>query len=91
MVDVGLTVYGLLLEPPFHKYVDPPEAVNAELCPLQTADGDAVAVIVAVEFTVTVTVAVPVQPVADVPVTVYVVVDDGVTLIEEPLPPVLHE
>ncbi|MPN06522.1 hypothetical protein SDC9_153778 [bioreactor metagenome] len=58
---------------------------------MQITDGDALAIIVAEEFTVTVTVAVPVQPVADVPVTVYVVVDDGVTLIEEPLPPVLHE
>ncbi|MPN10360.1 hypothetical protein SDC9_157656 [bioreactor metagenome] len=39
-------------------------------------------------FTVTVTVAVPVQPAADVPVTVYVVVDVGLTeyglLVEPP-------
>ncbi len=47
-----------------------PAAVNVELAPLHIAAGEADAVTVGNGFTVTVTVAVPVQPAADVPVTV---------------------
>lgn len=48
--------------------------------PAQIEDGDALAVTVMAEFTVTVTVAVLWHPAADVPVTVYVVVAEGVTV-----------
>lgn len=56
------------------------------------ADGDAIAVTMGTAFTVTVTVAVPLHPAADVPVTVYVVVEDGLIVCEVPDPsPWLHE
>lgn len=48
--------------------------------------GSAVAIIVGNGFTVILTVAVPVHPSVLVPVTVYVVVLDGVTVIELPEP-----
>jgi len=58
--------------------------------PLQIAVGEADAVMVADEITVTVTVLVPIQPAALVPVTVYVVVVPGLTVIEAPVAPVLQ-
>jgi hypothetical protein len=63
-----------------------PLAVNTELTPLHIAAGLAVAVTVGNGFTVTLTVAVPVHPSALVPVTVYVVVALGVTVLLAPVP-----
>ena len=58
--------------------------------PEQMVDGDAVAVTARPLPTVTVTDAVPVQPLALVPVTEYVVVDVGVTVMLAVVSPVLH-
>ena len=63
-----------------------PPAVKTELAPEQIVDGDAEAVTVGVGLTVTVTVAILVQPSALVPVTVYVVVLVGDTVLELPVP-----
>jgi len=63
-----------------------PPAVKTELAPEHIVDGDADAVTVGVGFTVTVTDFVPVQPSALVPVTVYVVVLVGDTVLELPVP-----
>ncbi len=69
-----------------HVYVLPPPAVNETDCPLQITGALGVAVITAVEFTVTATVVVLVHPLASVPVTVYVVVLDGLADTTAPLP-----
>ena len=58
--------------------------------PLQMEAGDAVAVTVIDEPTETVTEAVPEQPLEFVPVTEYVVVDVGLTVILAVVCPVLH-
>ena len=67
-------------------YVVPPDPVRVEVAPLQIVAGEALAVMVADEFTVTVTEAVLVQPKAELPVTVYVVVTIGLTVAD----PLLH-
>ncbi|MPN04142.1 hypothetical protein SDC9_151378 [bioreactor metagenome] len=59
-------------------YVDAPLALMVVLLPLQIGDTVADAETEGIAFTVTVTLAVFVQPLA-VPVTVYVVVEDGET------------
>ena len=63
-----------------------PLAVNSELAPEHIAAGLADADTVGNGFTVTLTVAVPVHPAVLVPVTVYVVVELGVTVLLAPLP-----
>ena len=63
-----------------------PFAVNTDVAPLHIAAGLADAVTVGNGFTVTLTVAVPVHPAVLVPVTVYVVVVLGVTVLLAPLP-----
>jgi hypothetical protein len=80
----------LPVPPVLQLYVEAPEAVSVELPPEHIVAGDAVAVTVGGTFTVTVTVAVFVHPFASVPVTVYVVVEAGVTVMELPVPPVLQ-
>jgi len=87
VVPVGDTV----LEFPLPKvcdqlYVFAPLAVITEVCPLHIAAGLADAVTDGNGFTVTLTVAVPVHPAVLVPVTVYVVVALGVTVLLAPLP-----
>ena len=67
-----------------------PLAVNTELAPLHIADGLAETLTVGKEFTVTLTVAVPVHPAVLVPVTEYVVVALGVTVMLAVLPPVFQ-
>ena len=89
VVVVGETVIGFVVSPPDHEYVDPPLAVNVADAPEH----------IVVEFTVmigfgpivTVATAVLTQPAASVPVTVYDVVEIGVTVIGLLLAPVLHE
>jgi hypothetical protein len=56
-----------------------PVAVSVDVCPAHTVAGFAEAAIIGAEFTVTVVVADAVQPFV-VPVTIYVVVDPGVTV-----------
>jgi hypothetical protein len=87
-VDVGLTVIDAVLAPVLHKYVLAPLAVSVEDCPefIVIVDGLAVAVTVGNGFTVTLTAAVPEHPAVLVPVTVYVVVALGVTVLLAPLP-----
>ena len=79
-----------LPNPPDQLYVFAPLAVNTEVAPLHIAAGLAVAVTVGKEFTVTLTVAVPVHPAVLVPVTEYVVVALGVTVMLAVLPPVFQ-
>jgi len=91
VVPVGDTV----LELPLPKvcdqlYVFAPLAVNTDVAPLHIAAGLAVAVTDGNGFTVTLTVAVPVHPAVFVPVTVYVVVPLGVTVMLAVLPPVFQ-
>jgi hypothetical protein len=85
VVEVKLTVIGLAEEPFDHEYVLPPLAVKTASAPEQIV-GEFTE-ITGSGFTVTVATAVPVQPVASVPVTVYEVVERGVTvigLVEDP-------
>ena len=63
-----------------------PLAVNVVLCPEHIVSSDAEAVTVGNAFTVTLTVAVPVHPAVLVPVTVYVVLLVGDTVLELPVP-----
>jgi len=63
-----------------------PLAVNTELAPLHIAAGLAVAVTVGNGFTVTLIDVVLLQPLAKVPVTVYIVVLVGVTVLVFPVP-----
>jgi hypothetical protein len=87
VVELGVTVLlAPVPNPPDQLYVLAPLAVNSELAPLHIAAGLAVAVIVGNGFTVTLTVAVPVHPAVLVPVTVYVVVALGVTVLFAPVP-----
>ena len=67
-----------------------PLADTKVLLPLQMVGEDAEADTSGTAFTVTVTVATSVQPLL-VPVTVYVVVDDGDAENDDPLPEGLHE
>jgi len=67
-----------------------PEAVRLVDEPTQMLGIAATAVTVGNGLTVRVTVAVPVQPAADVPVTVYVVVEPGVAVNDDPVPLGLH-
>ena len=90
VVEAGDTTSGLLVDPVLHKYVFAPAPVSVELSPIQIAAGDALAVTVGSGFTVTVTNAVPVHPAALVPVTKYVVVEDGLTEVLPLVDPVLH-
>jgi hypothetical protein len=80
VVELGVTVLLVPVpNPPDQLYVLAPLAVNTELSPLHIAAGLALAVTVGNGFTVTLTVAVPVHPEL-VPVTVYVVVLVGDTV-----------
>lgn len=61
--------------PPVHAYEEPPNPLSVTIVPSQTVDdGEAALVMFGAGFTVMVLVAVFVQPLASVPVTVYVVV-----------------
>ena len=66
-----------------HKYVLAPFAVRVTDCPAQIAGG-VLTVTTGIRLTVTVTCAVAVQPSAS-PVTVYVVVEVGLAVTEEPV------
>jgi LysM repeat protein len=70
--------------PGFHTYVEAPLALNEVLPPTQIAEFAELAVTVGNGLTVTPTVAVFTQPLALVPVTVYVVVVVGDTVTDEP-------
>ena len=90
MLEPGITLI-LAPDPPLlHEYVLAPLAESVELSPLQIDAGVALEVIVGKGFTVTLTEAVPVHPALDVPVTIYVVLDMGLTEMLEPLPPELQ-
>lgn len=85
VVVPGETVTGVPgNDPGIQLYVDAPVAVNVAELPEQIVVVDVDAVTVGRGLTVIVRVAVPVQPFAAVPVTVYVVVDAGVTVIGLP-------
>ena len=71
-------------DPGIQLYVDAPVAVSVVDCAVQIVGEDAAAVTVGNGFTVIVRVAVDVQPFAAVPVTVYVVVVAGETVIGDP-------
>ena len=85
VVDAGVTVADAVeIFPGIQLYVEAPLAVSVVEDPAQI-EFVPVAVTVGSAFTVTVIVAVFVHPAAEVPVTVYVVVEAGVTLKVEPL------
>ena len=86
VVELGVTVMLAVLPPVFQLYVFAPLAVSTEVAPLHIAAGLADAVTDGNGFTVTLTVAVPVHPAVVVPVTVYVVVLVGDTVLELPVP-----
>jgi len=90
VVAVGLTVTFGLVPNPFDQLNVVPMiselTVKSELSFRQISVGVALAVIVGNGFTVTLTVAVPVHPAVLVPVTVYVVVELGVTVLLAPVP-----
>jgi len=86
VVELGVTVMLAVLPPVFQLYVFAPLAVSTEVAPLHIAAGLAVAVTDGNGFTVTLTVAVPEHPAVVVPVTVYVVVLVGDTVLELPVP-----
>jgi hypothetical protein len=87
VVALGVTVLlAPVPNPPDQLYVLAPLAVNTDVAPLHIDVGEADAVTVGNGFTVTLTVVVPVQPAALVPVTVYVVVALGVTVLLAPVP-----
>jgi len=90
VVAVGVTVILAVLPPVLQLYVLPPLAVNTEVPPIHIDCGAAVILIVGEELTETVTVAVFEHPTPLDPVTVYVVVAVGVTVILAVLPPVLQ-
>jgi len=87
VVEFGVTVLlPPVPNPPDQLYVFAPLAVITEVCPLHIAAGLAVALTVGNGFTVTLTAAVPEHPAVLVPVTVYVIVPVGDTVLELPLP-----
>ena len=77
-----------VVSPVGHRYVPPPEAEIVTMLPIQPLAPMAVAL--GSGFTVTVAVADLVQPFALVTVTVYVVVDEGLTVIAAVVAPVFH-
>ena len=93
VVALGVTVMLAVLPPVFQLYVVPvifELAVNTEVAPLHIAAGLADAVTDGNGFTVTLTVAVPEHPAVLVPVTEYVIVALGVTVMLAVLPPVFQ-
>ncbi|MPM34338.1 hypothetical protein SDC9_80920 [bioreactor metagenome] len=79
VVEVGLTVIGLVVSVVLHAYVSAPLPVRLVAEPIQIVGDAATAVTAGFGLTVTVTVVVPVQPAPVVPVTEYVVVVAGET------------
>jgi len=86
VVELGVTVILAPFVPLLQEYVLAPLALNVELPPIQIVLGEAFAETFGTEFTVIVIDAEFVHPSALVPVTEYVVVFDGVTVIEPPEP-----
>jgi hypothetical protein len=82
VVTVGLTVMLLPDSPVLHVYCVAPLAESVDDAPTHIEEGDAVTVTVGGFFTVTVTVLTAAQPLAPVPVTEYVVVTEGLTVME---------
>jgi hypothetical protein len=91
VVDPGLTKILDDVAPVLHVYEFAPEALNVTELPAHIAFADALTVTDGKAFTVTATVATLVHPPAPVPVTVYVVVEVGLTVILVFVAPVLHE
>ena len=89
MVAAGVTVVEAPVPPELQEYVLAPAAEIVAVAPVHMVAG--VVVTVGKGLTVTTTVAVFVQPAAEVPVTVYVVVAAGETVVEAPVPPELQE
>ena len=96
MFEAGVTVLGFPTPTPLsHEYVVTPTneevPVNVVEFPAQIEAGLAEAVTVGLAFTVTVTEDVPVHPFTSVPVTMYVLVEEGEAVREFPAPsPSLH-
>lgn len=90
VVVAGLTTMLAEVSPVLHTYVSAPEAVNVVDCPSQIVEGDATIETLGKAITTMVTCAVFEQPFTSVPVTVYVVVTLGLTVMLALVSPVLH-
>jgi hypothetical protein len=90
VVLVGVTVIVAPLILLLQLYISPPLALNIEYAPSHMLDGFAFAIMSIVVLTFTVTVAVFAQPALEIPVTVYVDVLLGATVIDAPLMPLLQ-
>lgn len=77
----GLTVILDEVAPVLHKKLDAPLAVSVVEAPAQIVDGEALTLTVGMAITVIVRTAVAEHPLALVPVTLYVVVAEGLTTI----------
>ena len=83
--ESGGVTNGFVVAPPgFHEYVVPPEAVSVAVLPGQTATGFATTLGVGAGVTLTTAVSLPEQFEASDAVTIYVVVEAGVTVITGP-------
>ena len=93
VVATGETVIEAVFPPLLHRYELPGislVAVSTELSPMQMLTSEAATVITGSGLTMTWMLAVPVQPLAAVPVTLYVVVVVGLTVMLAVVCPLLH-
>ena len=91
VVEVGLTVIEAVVAPVLHRNDVPPEAISVDEPPTQIEESDTLMLHAGAGFTVTVVEHELVQPLASVTVTVYVVVEVGLTVIEAVVADVLHK
>jgi hypothetical protein len=90
VVTEGLTAILAPGCPVLQLYEPAPLAVSVVVAPAQMMDGEALTEITGLAFTVTLTLAVAEQPLALVPVTLYVVLAFGLTTIFAPVWPLLQ-
>jgi len=90
VVTDGLTVTLAETAPVFHKKLDAPDTVSVVEAPAQIEEDKAEILIEGAEFTTIVFDSVAVQPLLLVPVTEYVVVTDGLTVIDDDVAPLLQ-
>lgn len=90
VVADGLITILAVVSPVLQTYEEPPIAVSVADAPSQIADADAFIIIAGDALTNTVPLADELQPLPFVPVTLYVVVEPGLTVILAVVAPLLH-